>query len=169
MHFNYLNKSVDGEFLDLYSKSVFKKIMFIKSLVFWKKNEKQNEIKFWKFVWACYTWNNCNLENAIFCLILPKYNHMQIQQLHNFYLPAVQLFVSKWQQQSTNCLSVFEHFVRLTFKGLIAIIIFAYYDLLLATNSTFITDSQYLSTIQIWWNLNEHHYYLTSNKSVICK
>ena len=28
-------------------------------------------------------------------------------------------------------------------------------------------DSQYLRTVQIWQNLNEHHYYLTSTKSVI--
>ena len=31
------------------------------------------------------------------------------------------------------------------------------------------TDSQYLVTIQIWWNLNEHFYCLTSTKSVICQ
>ena len=33
-------------FFYLYLKSVFKKVLFTKSLVFWKKNEKQNEIKF---------------------------------------------------------------------------------------------------------------------------
>ena len=38
---------------------------------------------------------------------------------------------------------------------------FARYRLLLASNSTFITDSQYLGTIQIWQNLNEHRYDLT--------
>ena len=27
----------------------------------------------------------------------------------------------------------------------------------------------YLGTIQIWWNLNEHYYHLTSTKSVICE
>ena len=31
------------------------------------------------------------------------------------------------------------------------------------------TDSQYLGTIQIWQNLNENHYYLTSTKSMICQ
>ena len=29
---------------------VFKKILFIESLVFWKKNEKQNDIKVWTFI-----------------------------------------------------------------------------------------------------------------------
>ena len=29
------------------------------------------------------------------------------------------------------------------------------------------TDSQYLGTIQVWRNVNEHHSYLTSTKSVI--
>ena len=31
------------------------------------------------------------------------------------------------------------------------------------------TDSQYLHTIQIWRNLNEYHYYLTSTKSMTCQ
>ena len=31
------------------------------------------------------------------------------------------------------------------------------------------TDSLYSGTIQIWQNLNEHHYYLTLTKSVICQ
>ena len=48
IYFNWLNKLVDGESLDLYLKRVFKKIMFIKSLVFWKWNEEQkrNDMKF---------------------------------------------------------------------------------------------------------------------------
>ena len=61
--------SYRGKFLDLYLKSVFKKILFVKSLVFWKKNENQIENKFWTFVWPCYTWNKWNMENAIFFLI----------------------------------------------------------------------------------------------------
>ena len=32
------------------------------------------------------------------------------------------------------------------------------------SNNFFINDFQYLSTIQIWWNLSEHDYYLTSTK-----
>ena len=41
--------------------------------------------KFRTFVWTCYTWNNCNMENAIFFLIQSKHNSMQIQQLHHWY------------------------------------------------------------------------------------
>ena len=53
-------------------------------------------------------------------------------------------------------------------KILIAIIIrFARYHRLLASNSTFMTDSIYLGTIQIFQNLNEYYYYLISTKSVI--
>ena len=43
-HFNYLNKTADGESLDLHLKNVFKKIVFIRSFLFWKKSEKRNEI-----------------------------------------------------------------------------------------------------------------------------
>ena len=50
---------------------------------------------------------------------------------------------------------------------LITVIRFACYYLLLAFNSTLMTDSWYLCAIQIWWNLNEHQYCLTSTKSVI--
>ena len=34
---------------------------------------------------------------------------------------------------------------------------------------SFVTDSSYLGTIQIWWNLNEHYFHLTSTKSLICQ
>ena len=44
MHFDYLNKTTDGVPLDLYLKRVLKKILFIKSAAFWKKNEKGNEV-----------------------------------------------------------------------------------------------------------------------------
>ena len=66
----YSNKTADGESLDLYLKRVF---CFWKYL-FWKKNEKGNEIKFWTFVWTCYTRNKYNMENVIFFLIQSKYN-----------------------------------------------------------------------------------------------
>ena len=46
----YLNKNAKEESLDLYLGSVFKKILFTKSLAFSKKNKKQNKIKFWTFV-----------------------------------------------------------------------------------------------------------------------
>ena len=38
-----------------------------------------------------------------------------------------------------------------------------------SSNNTFMTDTQYFGTIQIWIFLNEHHYYLTSTKFVICQ
>ena len=44
---------------------------------------------------------------------------------------------------------------------------FACYHLLLASNNTFMTYFKYLGTTQIWWNLNEHHCYLTSTNSVV--
>ena len=82
--FNCLNKTAAGESLDLYWKSVFKKILFVESLVLWKKNEKRNEMKFWTFVWTCYTWGKCNMENATFFLIIFKCRSMQIQWLQNW-------------------------------------------------------------------------------------
>ena len=54
--FNYLNRDDGEEFLYLYLKRVFKKNPFIKNTVFWKKNEKQNEVKLWTFGWVGYTW-----------------------------------------------------------------------------------------------------------------
>ena len=78
----YLNKFAYIESLNIFWKSVFKKILLIKSLLFWKKGEKRNEIKFWIFIrtmWTCYAWNKCNMENKIFFLMLLNYNSMQIQ------------------------------------------------------------------------------------------
>ena len=43
-NFNYLNEAADGEFLDLYLKKLFKKVLFINSLEFLKENEQWNEI-----------------------------------------------------------------------------------------------------------------------------
>ena len=44
---------------------------------------------------------------------------------------------------------------------------FARYNLLLASNSTFMTDSMYLGIIQFCRNLNEHYYNLILTTSVI--
>ena len=49
----------------------------------------------------------------------------------------------------------------------ITIIRFARYHLLLASNSTFMTDFMCLGTIQICKNLNEHYYYLILTTSMI--
>ena len=54
------------------------------------------------------------------------------------------------------------HVFVITGNILITIIRFARYHLLLASNSTFMTDSMYLGTIQICHNLNKHYYYLIS-------
>ena len=50
---------------------------------------------------------------------------------------------------------------------LIRIIRFARYHLLLVSNSTFITGSMFLGTIQICPNLSERYHYLVSTPSVI--
>ena len=50
---------------------------------------------------------------------------------------------------------------------LITIIRFARYHLLLASNSTSMTGSMYLSTIQICRSLNERYHYLTLTTSMI--
>ena len=60
-----------------------------------------------------------------------------------------------------------QHISGITGNILIMIIGFARHYLLLASNSTFMTDSQYLGTLEIWQNFNE--YYLTSTESVICQ
>ena len=65
------NKAAEKESLNLKS-SVYKE----RRLVFWKKNETINKIELRAFVWTCYTWNKCNMENAIFFLIQPKSNSM---------------------------------------------------------------------------------------------
>ena len=58
------------------------------------------------------------------------------------------------------------HVSVITGNILITIIRFARYHLL-ASNSTFMTDSMYLGIIQICQNLNEYYYYLVSNTSMI--
>ena len=45
MCFNYLNKAVDGEILDLNFKKVFKKILFIKTRAWCFQRKMKSEIK----------------------------------------------------------------------------------------------------------------------------
>ena len=61
--FSCLSITGNGKFLDLYLKSILKKILFISVL---KENEKWNKIKLWTFLWTWYVWNKCNMENVIF-------------------------------------------------------------------------------------------------------
>ena len=56
---------------------------------------------------------------------------------------------------------------NITGNILITIIRFALYHLLLASNSTFMTDSMFLGTNQICRSVNEHYYYLIKTTSVI--
>ena len=91
---------------------------------------------------------------------------------------AVSLFVTFIHLKSS---FLFEHEKKVIFTYIILLhvsgiaenilktISFARYHLPPASNSTFITDSQYLCKIQIWLNLNEHCYSSTSSKSMICQ
>ena len=75
---------------------------------------------------------------------------------------AIQLFISVF-----NLFHSLLHVSVITENILITIIRFASYYLLLISNNTFMIDSQYLGTIQIWQNLNEYHFYLISTKFVL--
>ena len=85
-----------------------------------------------------------------------------------FFLPAIQHFFNTGKSyedisHSPPYVSVITGYILTT------VIRFARNYLLLASNNTFMTDSQYLGTIQNWGNLNEHHYYLSSAKSLTCE
>ena len=85
-------------------------------------------------------------------------------------MPAIQLFVSTWEKNYEHIYHSPPHVSVTTGNILITIIRFAPYHLLLSSNRTFMTDSQYLDTIQIWWNLNVHHFcILLSTKSMVCQ
>ena len=59
------------------------------------------------------------------------------------------------------------HVSFVTNSILMTMLRFARYHLLLTSSSTFMTDSLHLGTIQIWRNVNEQYYHLTSTKSMI--
>ena len=82
-------------------------------------------------------------------------------------MPPIQLFHLTWEKSYEYIYHSPGHVSFATENILITIIRSPSYDLLLASDSTFKTDSQYLGTIQIWQNFNEYHYYLTSAKSMI--
>ena len=88
----------------------------------------------------------------------------------SFHLPAIQLFISIWEKSYGDIYYSPPHVYIITLNISITIISFARcYYLLLASSSAFMTDSLYLLLIQIWRNLNEHYYYLTSTKTLICE
>ena len=79
----------------------------------------------------------------------------------------MQLVISTWEKSYEDIYHCPPHVSVIRRIILITIIRFALSYLLLASNSTFITDSMYLGTIQISQNLNEHYYCLISTASVI--
>ena len=90
----------------------------------------------------------------------------EVYSYFNFHLPTVQLFFQHGQKLWTHI----SFSPLITGNILIVIIRLTRYHLWLASNSTFMTDHDwflYLGAVQIWQNLSEHHYYLTSTKSVI--
>ena len=98
------------------------------------------------------------IENSLLLTLL-----QYVYSYFSFHLPAIQLFISTWE----NIYHSIRHVSGIGGNIVIKLISFARYYLLLASNTTFMTDSQYLGAIHIWRNLNEHHYYLSSTKSVI--
>ena len=86
----------------------------------------------------------------------------------SFLLPAIQL-VSTWGKSYEDVCRSPSYVSVITGNILITIARFACYHLLLASNSTFMTDSKYLGTFPIQRNLNKHRYYLTSTKSMVCQ
>ena len=137
------------------------------------------------------------LENEIFFLILPKYNITQIQNSNIGIVNAVRkkfIYLHKLKAHFQLKRYCSEFILTLAFIWLQSSFLFQhgkknYEDvhhspphasvitgnilitiinhLFLASNSTFITDSKYLRTIQIFQNLNKHYYYLISTTSVI--
>ena len=72
----------------------------------------------------------------------------KIYSYFSFHLPAMQL-ISPWRKSYKHIYHSPPHVSVVTGNTLITIIRFARYYLLLVSNSTFMTDSKYLSTIQI--------------------
>ena len=90
----------------------------------------------------------------------------EVYSYFSFHLPAIQLFISAWEKSYEDIYHSPPHASVIIANILIMIIRFACYHFLLACNSTFITDSMYLGTIQICRSLNEH-YYSSSTTSAI--
>ena len=67
----------------------------------------------------------------------------------SFHLPTIQLCLSTWKKSYEDVYHSPPHVSVITANILIAIIRFARYHLLPASNSTFMNDSMYLGTIQI--------------------
>ena len=87
----------------------------------------------------------------------------------SLFLLQFSLFISTWEERTIweDIYHSAPHVSVITGNILITTTRFDRYHLLLASNSTFMTDSMYLDIIQIYRNLNEHYYYLVSTTSVI--
>ena len=78
----------------------------------------------------------------------------EVYSYFSFHLPTIQLFISIWEKIHEGIYHSAPHVSIITVNILITIIRFVRYHLLLASNSTFMTDFLYLH--QICRNLNEH-------------
>ena len=99
-------------------------------------------MKFWTFVLTYYIWNTVNAK----------------WKMEYFFWYFLNIALRKFSNSNIGRVNAIQkNFVYLHRMD----------ELFLASNSTFMTDSKYLSTIQICQNLNEHYHYLVLTTSVI--
>ena len=84
-----------------------------------------------------------------------------------FHLSTAHVFISTWEKSYEHICHSLPHVFVITENTLITIIRFSRYYPFLASNSTSMTGSMNLGTIQICRKVNEHYYYLISTTSVI--
>ena len=82
-------------------------------------------------------------------------------------MPAIELFLSTWEKSDEDTCNSISHVSVIPRNILTTIIRVARYWLLLASDSTLMTDPMYLDTIQICLNLNENYWYLISTTFLI--
>ena len=74
----------------------------------------------------------------------------QVYSYFSFHLPAIRLFISTWKKSYEDVYHSALHVSATTRNMKITIKRFTSYHLLLSSNSTFMTKSLNLGTIQIW-------------------
>ena len=94
----------------------------------------------------------------------------QVVSYFSFHLPAIQLFISTWSENYTYKNN---RYIILLYMFLLLQETKRQYNIICSLQSSArfqqrLHDSQYLGAIHILRNSNEHHYYLTSTKSMIC-
>ena len=87
-------------------------------------------------------------------LFLIKTLLQYIYSYFSFHLPTIQLFISIWEKSYRDIYHFLPYVSVITGNILIMIIRFVRNYVLLASNSTFMTDSMYVGTTQIYKNLN---------------